>query len=59
MVEPVPQLEDLPLRKPIRVLVRTDFNVPLRDGVIEDDLRITAALPTLEWLRAKGCSLVV
>jgi phosphoglycerate kinase len=60
MVQPVPQLEDLlPLRKGTRVLLRADFNVPLRDGVIEDDLRITAALPTIEWLRERACSLVV
>jgi phosphoglycerate kinase len=59
MVAPVPQLEDLRLRKNTRVLVRADFNVPMRDGVIEDDLRITAALPTLEYLRAQHCSIVV
>lgn len=59
MVAPVPQLEDLPLRRGTRVLLRADFNVPLHDGVIEDDLRITAALPTIEWLRARGCPIVV
>ncbi len=58
MVNPVPQLEDLPLRKGTRVLLRADFNVPLREGEITDDLRITAALPTVEWLRHKGCSVV-
>src|SRR4051794_37360656 len=58
MVEPVPQLEDLPVERGTRVLLRADFNVPLRDGVIEDDLRITAAVPTIEYLLARGAEIV-
>ena len=52
----VPELEDLGDVSGKSVLVRTDFNVPLRDGVISDDLRIRAALPTLNWLTEHGAS---
>src|SRR6476619_5642593 len=58
MVDPVPQLTDLPIERGTRVLLRADFNVPLRDGHIEDDLRITAALPTINYLRERGAEIV-
>ena len=41
-----------------RVLLRADFNVPMRDGEIEDDLRITASLPTIKWLLERNCEIV-
>jgi phosphoglycerate kinase len=42
-----------------RILVRCDLNVPLRDGVITDDLRIRSAVPTLQALLDRGARLAV
>ena len=50
----VPELEDLGDVSGKHVLVRCDFNVPITNGVIDDDLRIRAALPTLTWLSEHG-----
>jgi phosphoglycerate kinase len=50
----VPRLEDLGDLNGRRVLVRSDLNVPLVDGVITDDLRIRAAVPTLRYLTDAG-----
>ena len=42
-----------------RVLLRCDLNVPLKDGVITDDGRIKASLPTIKYLLAQGAAVII
>jgi len=42
-----------------KVIVRCDFNVPLKEGVITDDTRITAAMPTIEYMVAEGAAVIL
>ncbi len=59
-LEGLPLLEDLGDVDGKRVLVRVDFNVPLAERagrtVVDDDFRISAALPTLRWLLERGAT---
>ena len=62
MIRDIPTLEDLEEQLDglggKRILVRTDFNVPLDGDAITDDFRIRAALPTINWLTDRGAGVV-
>lgn len=51
-------IEDIEVRGK-KVLVRCDFNVPLKDGVITDENRLTGALPTIKYLIENGAKLIL
>jgi phosphoglycerate kinase len=52
-------VKDLGALKGVRIFVRVDYNVPIKEGRITDDTRIRASLPTLELLLKGGAQLVL
>ncbi|MFA6554390.1 MAG: phosphoglycerate kinase [Candidatus Paceibacterota bacterium] len=52
-------IKDIQLLKGVKVLVRADFNVPVKNDVVVDDYRIQATLPTINFLREKGAKVIL
>ncbi|MFH1292171.1 MAG: phosphoglycerate kinase [bacterium] len=55
-IKTIKQIKDL---KNKRVLMRCDFNVPIKDGVVKDDFKIKKTLPTIDYLLNKGARLIL
>lgn len=52
-------LKDIEVLEGVRVLVRVDFNVPIKNGLVVDDFRIKSAFPTIDYLREKGAKVIL
>ena len=52
-------LSDIQNFEGVKVLVRVDFNVPIKNGVVTDDYRIRTALPTINFLKEKGARIIL
>ena len=52
-------IKEIPNLKGKKVIVRVDFNLPLKDGKVLDDFRIRKALPTIQYLQKKGAKVIL
>lgn len=52
-------IKDIEVLEGVKVLVRVDFNVPIKNGVVVEDFRIKSAFPTIEYLQSRGAKVIL
>jgi len=52
-------IKDIEVFEGVRILVRVDFNVPIKNNLIVDDFRIRSAFPTIDYLRERGAKVIL
>ena len=52
-------IKDIEVLEGVKVIVRVDFNVPIKNGVVVEDFRIKSAFPTIEYLQSKGAKVIL
>ena len=52
-------IKDIEFLEGVKVLVRVDFNVPIKNGTVVEDFRIKSAIPTIEYLQSKGAKVIL
>lgn len=52
-------IKDIEVLEGVKVLVRVDFNVPIKNGLVVEDFRIKSAFPTIEYLQSRGARVVL